>query len=140
VLQTGEFDLEFAFMTARTPRENIEDELGSINDRDFPLTSEVALLDRGELRIEDHGVDRIGLEQGLDFLGLAGSDEIRRIRTRAPDMDRIDRLEAGGTRETVDFCVCGSVDSSAPQRNRDEQATLRRDLGGGTQLSALSWE
>jgi hypothetical protein len=138
VLEAGEFDLQFALMAPRSPRENVEDEFGSVNDREFPLASEVALLDRREFSVEDHGIDRIGLEQGLNFLSLAGSYEIGRIRTRAPDLDRVDRFEARGTGETVNFRGRCGVDSSAPQRDRNQQATLNGSLGGGTQLSALS--
>lgn len=138
VFEPGELDLQLAFVTARAARKDVENQLGPVDNRELPEPAQIALLDGRQLSIKDDGIDRVGLKERLDFLRLTGADEVGGIRTRPANLNGVDRLEARGARKTVNFRFGGLVDSRAPQRNRNQQAALLGNLGGGTQLSALS--
>jgi hypothetical protein len=63
-----EFDLERAFPGRGAFAEDLEDEAGAVDDLAGPFLFQVALLDRGELGVEDGDVDL----PGADLLALGG--------------------------------------------------------------------
>src|SRR5690606_3627157 len=46
VLEAGQLDLQLPFVALRALREDLEDQLGAVDDRDVPALLQVALLDR----------------------------------------------------------------------------------------------
>ena len=57
VLQLRQLDLEVPFTRPRAPREDVENQLGAIDDAPAEDLFEVARLRRRELVVEDHDVD-----------------------------------------------------------------------------------
>lgn len=82
MLQLSQLDLELAFGTARTLAENLEDQLGAIQNPDLPGTLKVALLDRRDFVIEEHQVDAERLDGLANLLDLAPAQVQPRIRAR----------------------------------------------------------
>jgi hypothetical protein len=138
MLQTRQLDLKLAFVAARASREDIEYEFGPVDDGQFPLPSEIALLHCGELSVKDNGVDRLSLDLSLDLLRLARPDEQGWVLTRTAHLDSPDRLEAGRQGKTHQLVGGGRIQSRSTQRDRNQQAALLRGLGRCAQLSVLS--
>ncbi len=75
VLQLRELDLQLAFVRARAPGKDVEDQLGAIDDAPAARLLEVARLPRRQLVVDDDEV-RAGLVAGArDLLDLARADE-----------------------------------------------------------------
>ena len=86
VVEMGEFDLERAFLGGGALAEDVEDEAGAVDDLAVPALFQVALLHRGELRIDDDDADAPGgeglalgghlalAEQGGGAAGAQGED------------------------------------------------------------------
>jgi hypothetical protein len=71
----GEFDLELAFAGAGAGSENIEDELGTIENFDGEFVFEIALLGGGKFAVEqDHG-GMGGGNGGAELVEFTGADE-----------------------------------------------------------------
>jgi hypothetical protein len=80
VLELGEFDLELAFVAARTLREDVEDQAGAVQHAPLDELLEVAFL-RGRQRvIEQHQFGVVFVGDGADLVGLAAADEEARVR------------------------------------------------------------
>jgi hypothetical protein len=71
VLQPGELDLQLALGAARALAEDVQDQLGAVEHADLPQPLEVALLDRGDLVVEDDQTGVVGGDRRADLLGLA---------------------------------------------------------------------
>jgi len=81
MLQPCKLDLEFAFGTAGTLTEDLEDELGPIKHPHLPCTLQIALLDGGNFMIEQNKVDPERLDGLSDLVDLASTKIEPRIRT-----------------------------------------------------------
>ena len=68
VVELGKLDLEMSFASARTPRKNIQDELGAVNNPAFRDALDIAELNRGKIVI--HYDERRTAHLRLDFYFL----------------------------------------------------------------------
>src|SRR5690606_26733247 len=103
VLEPSELDLQLAFVALSALREDLEDQLGAVDDRNVPAALQIALLDRRQLLIEDDERDAFGSQLRADLVGLARSDEQGGIRPGAAHGDAIARRKAGGVRKRGEF-------------------------------------
>jgi len=79
VFQLGEFDLQLAFMALGAQRKDIEDQGIAVHHTALQLALKVALLNRGELVVEQHQIGLVFLAYGTDFFDLAAAGEEGRI-------------------------------------------------------------
>jgi len=94
VLELGQFDLELALGGDRVLGEDVENELGAIDDPRFQRVLETALLRRSELVVDDQHLGVRLCEGGYQLLQLALADVRSRIGVR-PVLDELaDRLQA----------------------------------------------
>ena len=146
MLQLRELDLQLAFAAAGALREDVDDQFGAIRDADLPVPLQVALLDGADRVVEDDQLDALFLELGAEPVGGAAAEIERGIRTGPPDDLAYGRVEAGGTRQRVEFVEAVGVEALATGCNR-QKCDVGRDSGGGEllagrivfQLSGLSW-
>ena len=73
----GEFDLQRTFLGAGTLAENLQDQAGTVDDLAVPGAFKVALLHRGQGRIDDDEVDFLFLQRPADHLDLAFAHQRR---------------------------------------------------------------
>ena len=91
VFELRELDLPLAFARARTPREDVENELRAVDDLPLDARFDLAQLRRRQLVVEDDGVD-VGL-------GAGGRQE---VELAAPEKRRgIGRGRSCDTRSTT---------------------------------------
>src|SRR5207247_6914806 len=99
VLELGQLDLELALGALRMLGEDVEDELGAIDDAELQLVLEAALLARIEVVVHQQRF-RIDPGQGLfqlDELPLA--DVRARVRRRTAPNELSDRLDSRGSEQ-----------------------------------------
>ena len=127
VLQLGELDLQLAFPRPRAPREDVEDQLRAIEDRELRFLLEVAQLRRAELVVDDDEIDvqlGAGLRQHAD---LAAAEVERRIG-RGPLLDEAQHhFRAGGAGQPVELfeAVLGSGPGDEPVASPTRAARCR---------------
>jgi hypothetical protein len=95
VLQLRELDLQLAFVRARALREDVEDQSRAIDDAALGELFEIAFL-HGAQRAVDQ--DQIRIERLAllgELRGLAGADEVARIRPVDARSQRADDARAG---------------------------------------------
>jgi len=81
VFKLREFDLELALAGAGVAGEDVEDQLGSVEDAAGKRGLEIAQLGGREVVVEENQIGLDGRGQGSDLLDLAGTDESGRIGT-----------------------------------------------------------
>ena len=86
VAQLGQLDLELAFVRPGPLGEDVEDELGPVDDLDLDLVLEVPLLGRVEGVVEDDEVGRSLARLAGDVGDLALADEPAGVEAR-PDLE-----------------------------------------------------
>ncbi len=79
VVELGQLDLQLSLPGSRTAGEDIQDELGSVDDFAVEDALDVALLGRGKVVVEDHGVGPVPIQQSLQEIQLPFADQIRRV-------------------------------------------------------------
>jgi hypothetical protein len=80
VLQLRELDLQLAFVRARALREDVENQPRAIDDAALGEFFEIALLHRRERAVDQDQVRVERLPLQGELLGLAGADEVARVR------------------------------------------------------------
>jgi len=103
VLQLRELDLELALGTAGVLREDVEDQLGAVDDPRVERVLEVTLLRRIELVVDDQRVRARLPERAFELLDLALADVRPLRRARAVLHDRADGPDAGRPRQLPDL-------------------------------------
>jgi len=92
VVELREFHLQLTFPGAGVPGENIQNDLGAIDDTAVSRAFNVALLCGGEFTIEDEQVGSCACRQLPNFIQLAAADERGGIQPLArlenPVLDR----------------------------------------------------
>jgi hypothetical protein len=73
--QLGQFHLQLALVAARAQGEDIQDQGGAVQHPALQPAFQVALLNRGQLVIEDHQGSVRGPGRVADLVGLAGARE-----------------------------------------------------------------
>ena len=103
VFELGEFDLQATFGGAGATGEDIEDELGAVNDANADGPFEIALLGGGEIVINDDDVGLGGFGIFLKFLNLALAKKGGGVGEGA-DLEKLsDDFGTGGEGEFFEF-------------------------------------
>ena len=102
-MQLRQFDLETAFAAARALRENIENQLGAIEDLARKQILQVASLGRRKFVIENNRRDVLVLVRFLDQLRFAFANVVPRRRLLEFLGDGVDDFSAGGIRQLREF-------------------------------------
>ena len=99
VLELGQLDLQLAVRRLGPLREDVEDQLGAVEDLEGGGVGDVDGLRRRQVGVEDDevGHELHGAEQ--DVLELALADEGARVGIAAHLHRRVDDLDAGGARQ-----------------------------------------
>jgi hypothetical protein len=113
----GELDLQLALGAARALAEDVQDQLGAIEHADLPQPLEVALLDRGDLVVEDDQTGVVGGDRRADLLGLAEPMYRAGVGAGAVADDALDHLVA------ADAASAASSSSEAASRLSRPTAT-----------------
>jgi len=79
VLQTGQFNLQFALVAARALGKYFEDQQGAVIDRQPDVPLQIALLRRAQRLIKEHLLGAMQGREFLDLVGLAAAHEQCRI-------------------------------------------------------------
>ena len=122
VLQLRELDLQLAFVRARALREDVEDQPGAIDDAALGELFEIALLHRRERAVDE---DQIRVERLAllgELLGLAGADEVARVRPVDARGQRADDARAGRARELAELIESGRVAAARLLRLQQQRA------------------
>lgn len=93
MLEPREFNLEFALVTARPPREDIKDQLGAIEYWAVPQPAEVSLLNRRELLVEDRNRCAHLFHARTNFFGLACAHEKPSVRAITSGLYALDHVK-----------------------------------------------
>ena len=103
VLQTRQLHLKLAFMTSGPLGENLQNQQCPVIDRQFQVALQIALLGRTETLVKQylHGAQL--RRQKLDFVGLAATNEERRIRRLSLAGDAGNRRQPGGLSQQPKF-------------------------------------
>ena len=126
-------------MAARAPREDVENQLGTVENRTVPQAAEVALLDRRQLLVEDRERRTDFGHPGADFLGLARTEEQTGIGAITPYLNSLNDIKTRRDRQGRQFIKGRRIGPLATNRDRHQQAA--GDFSGcGAQFSVLSWE
>ncbi len=104
-----QLDLQLAFETARTLRENIEYQAGSIEHAALEFPLEIALLTGRQRRSGNDQFRLVLFDAGTQFLDLALTDEKPRVGFFTRAFDFIDDNRAGRTREIDELLTFGVV-------------------------------
>jgi hypothetical protein len=79
IFELGQLDLELTLAGAGVAGEDVEDELGAVDDAAGELVLEIAKLGRGEVMIEEDEVGVGGCDDALDLFELTAAYEGRGI-------------------------------------------------------------
>ena len=118
--ELGDFDLKFAGQAVGAQGENVEDELGSVDDPQLELVLQVAGLSRRQAFIENRQSGGALMRQVAQFGDLAAPDEGARV-------DLLEVLE--------DFSPATSAPAlcaSAPSSSSESSAAIRSTLPKAT--------
>ena len=133
VFELRELDLELSFGAPGVLREDVEDELGAIDDARLQRILERALLGGAELVVDEQD---LGLRPGvrlLELRELALADEGARIRVGAVLHELADRSHTRGARELAKLGELAlAVDPF--REHTDDEAALGLRLGAGIGL------
>ena len=103
VMQLRQFDLQLAFAGARVAREDVKDELRTIDHPAMKDLFDIALLGRAEIVIEKENVGIHGCGSARDFLEFSGADERCRIGAIAPLQDFAHDFGSRALRQGAEF-------------------------------------
>jgi len=122
VLQLRKLNLQLAFVRAGALREDIENETGAIDDAALGEFFEIAFLYRAQRAIDQDqiGVERLALQREL--FGLAGADEVARIRFVDTRGQRADDARARRARELAEFIEGDRVIAAGLLRLQQQRA------------------
>jgi len=122
VLQLRELDLQLAFVRARALREDVEDEARAIDDAALGELFEIALLHRRQRAVDEDQVRVERLPLLGELLGLAGADEVARVRTVDARRQRADDARARRARELAKLIESGRVGAARLLRLQQQRA------------------
>ena len=131
VMESSRLHLQPSFVSARVLGEDLEDDLGPVEDPSLDLQLEVALLTRAEVLVADHKVE-LPLELHVaKLVDLAHADEVRRVDLGPPLHVGADDLDACGAREVgqLGHLLAHSFLSGAWQEDANEKRPLTRAPG-----------
>jgi len=107
--QLGQFHLQLALEGTRTLGKNVEDEPGPVQHPTLDQRLQIALLAGRQGMIDQHQTGARLLHHGPDFLGLAGADEIFRLRAGAMPPHARNYLGTGRAGQLLEFGMGGSI-------------------------------
>jgi hypothetical protein len=103
VLELRQLDLELSLGAVRVLREDVEDQLGAVDDPRLQLVLELSLLGRAQLVVDEQRLRAHGLVRLLELDELALADEGPGVRPRSMLDQRSHRLHTGGPCELCDL-------------------------------------
>jgi len=122
VFQLRKLNLQLAFVGARALREDIENETRAIDDTALGEFFEIAFLHRAQRAVDQDqiGIQRLALQ--CELFGLAGADEIARIRFVDTRGQRADDARARRARELAEFIESDRVIAARLLRLQQQRA------------------
>ena len=133
VFELRELDLKLALGCDRMLREDVEDELGAIDDAELELVLETPLLPRIEVVVDDQRF-RFRHKDGRFQLGELSLAHVgARLRCRTALHELADGLDAGGAQKLAHLRQLLFLVHSLAQ-HRDEKAALGLSPGRGVRL------
>ena len=114
IIQLRQLHLQLAFARAGAPGENIQDQLGAVDDLDVQRFFQIALLGGRQIVVEDHHGRIVEMDLRLELVDFAGADQRGRIRPR-PGLD-----------EALGHARAGLA-ASAASSSRDSSALISVD-------------
>ncbi len=123
VLELRELDLELPLGRDRVLGEDVEDQLGAVDDAGCECVLERALLDRVELVVDDEHLGLVAAVRLLQLLELALAHVAARIRVHPALDDLGDRRHARRAGQLAQLREL-RVDVRALRHHREEQPTL----------------
>ena len=120
VFELRQLDLELALGGDGVLGEDVEDQLGAIDDAGLERILERALLNRRDLVVDDQDVGPGGGKGALELRQLALADEGARVGLGAVLNDFRGDLDAGGARQLAQLGqLAGHVDTVRKDRERE---------------------
>src|SRR6185437_12418401 len=113
MFQLRELDFELAFEASRALREDVENQLITIEHAPPGVLLEVALLARRERMIDEDHVRLARLRNAAHFLRLATAEKESRVGTLAPARHGRNRPRTGGQRELCELLEILGIDVRA---------------------------
>jgi hypothetical protein len=134
VLELGELDLELAFGAAGVLGEDVEDQLGAIDDARRQRILEVALLGRVELVIDQEGLGSGFRELRLQLPELPFPHVAALVGSRTALDQLTDGLHSGGTRKLTQLIELVLLVDPWSQHG-DDESPLRLRARSGIRLA-----
>ena len=103
MLQLRQLHLQTAFVGTRPLGENIQNQTGAVEHAAFHRALQVAFLAGAQAVVEQHHVGLVLTHQVRQLLGLAGTDEQRRVGAVALAQQLHHRLHPGGGHQMMKF-------------------------------------
>src|SRR5260221_13802672 len=98
-----QLDLQFSLKTSCPLGKDVENQAVTIQNSTVRQFLEIALLTGSQGLIDQHDVGIVGIRAGFDFLRLAGTDEVLRIRTWPGCQYETHAQGACGSRERLEL-------------------------------------
>ena len=137
VLELRQFDRQTGFARLRPARENVENQLGSVDRFDFQPLFQIARLARRQVEVEDDDL-RVGrLRERFEFVEFSAPQAVRDVRRRSALNQRSDRLDVRRFRQPGQLGERVFSLPLARRVNADENRPFVRDARRSRRLVAL---
>ena len=103
IVQLRKFHLELPFPAAGPAGEDVEDDLGAVDDLQVKKSFKIAKLRGGEVVVKDHQIGACRARLRANFMHLAASQKRGRIGLGRALQDRSHHLGSGAGREFLQF-------------------------------------
>jgi len=127
VLELCELDLESGLGGAGAGGEDIEDELGAVDDLDAGELLEGADLSGGEVAVGDDDVGIEGGDEVVELAGLSGTEIEGGVGSGATLEESSDDVRSGGAGEAVELFEGLFLEVAAGEAESDEDSALSPD-------------
>jgi hypothetical protein len=132
VLELRQLHLQLGFAAAGMAREDVEDELGAVDDVEVEDLFQIARLRRRQRVVEDHEVGAVVAAKRPQLVDLALADERAHVRFAALLHEVRDGLGTGRARQQLELgqMLVGALARAARQHHADQNGALLLALVG----------